>query len=87
MEKRILDCKIFNNYMDNEYKIITKHKIFGESKMCSVISGLIEDNDRVGVVVHEKDLFCYKNDSQHKFIEENNMVFMSDGLMEIFIYI
>ena len=87
MEKRIFNCAMFNNYINKEYKIVIKHKIFGENKMVSVINGFVEDEDRIGVVAHGKEIFCYKNDNDYKFIEENDRVVVSDGLMEIFIYI
>ena len=83
--KRILNCKLFNNYNGKEYKIKTVHKIFGTISMCAAINGFIDDEQRIGVIVHGKDLYCHKNDNGYNFVENENNVIISDGLMKIFI--
>ena len=82
---RILDCKLFDGYENKEYKIKTIHKIFGEKKMKCVINGFIDDDERFGIVVHGNELFCYKDDSQYVFVENDENVIISDGLMKILI--
>ncbi len=83
--KRIFDCKLFNDYIGKEYKIKTVHKIFGESYIHAAISGFIDDEQRIGIVVHRKDLYCHKSDNGYIFVENENNVMISDGLMKIFI--
>ena len=87
MKKRIMDCVIFNDYINREYKITTKHKIFGNSKISGPICDLIDDDKTIGVVVHGTKLFCHKNDGEYIFIDGNENVIIADGLMEIFICI
>lgn len=83
--KRILDCKLFNNYISKEYKIKTIHKIFGGNEMYAAINGFIDNEECIGVVVHGKELYCYKNDDKYDFVEENDRIIISDGLMGVFI--
>lgn len=81
--KKILTCKIFEGYINKKYKVKVEHRIFGRYEMKCVINGLIDDEERVGIVVHGKEIFCYKDDENFNYIEENNRIIMSDGLMEI----
>lgn len=83
----MMDCKIFENYEGKEYKIKTEHKIFGASEVTSVINGFIDDDERVGIIAHGKELYCYKKNGNCNIVEGNNMVVMSDDLMKIFICI
>ena len=53
--------------------------------MCAAINGFIDDEQRIGVIVHGKDLYCHKNDNGYNFVENENNVIISDGLMKIFI--
>ena len=85
--KRICDCKIFNDYEMKEYKIKTVHKVFGKKEMSANINGFIETTDKVGIVAHGKELYCWKNKNMDSLIETNNMVIISDRMMEIFISI
>ena len=85
--KRILNCKIFDKYENKEYEINIKHRIFGESKMNCVINGFIDDEDKVGIIVHKRNLYCYKQDEDFSFVEKNDRVIMSDRLMKIVIKI
>lgn len=81
--KRILDCKLFNNYAGKEYKIRIKHRIFGENEMCAPINEFIDNDEMAGVVVHGKRIYCYKNDGGYKLIEEKDGVVISDFMMKI----
>lgn len=83
--RKILNCKIFDVDKDMEYKIKTKHRIFGVSEMKSVINGLIDDENRTGIIAHGKELYCYKEDENYNIVEKNDMIIISDNLMEIFI--
>lgn len=85
--KRIFDCGIFNDYVNKKYEVKVKHKIFGENKMKCVINGLIDEDNKVGIVVHGKEIFCYKQDCEYGFVEKNDRIIMSDGLMEIDIHL
>lgn len=81
----MMNCKIFKNYEGKEYKIRTEHKIFGTSEMTSVINGFIDDEERVGVIAHGKELYCYKKHDGFSVVEGNDMVVISDDLLKIFI--
>ena len=85
--KRILDCKIFEDYTNKKYEVKVKHRIFGKYEMRCVISGLIDDEEMGGIIVHGKEIYCYKQDHTYRFIEKDDRVIMSDGLMEICIKI
>lgn len=78
-------CKIFEDYINKKYKVKVEHRIFGRYEMKCVINGLIDDKERVGIVVHGKEIFCYKDDEKFNCIEENNRITISDGLMEIIV--
>lgn len=75
------NLKLFEDYVNREYIIITEHKIFGKNIINGKISGLINSDDRVGVVIHGKEIFCMGHDVK----EENGIVYMSDGLMKIIV--
>jgi hypothetical protein len=85
--KRIFDCGIFNEYVNKKYEVNVNHKIFGENKMKCVINGLIDEDNKVGIVVHGKEIFCYKQDCAYRFTEKNDRVIVSDNLMEIDIHL
>ena len=75
----MMNCILFDDYKNKEYKIITEHKVFGKNIITGEINGLIDDNDRVGVIVHGKEIFC----TGHNVKEENGIVYLSDSLMKI----
>ena len=74
-------CKLFEDYTSREYIIITEHKIFGKNIIKGRISGLIDEDDRVGVIAHGKEIFC----TGHDIKEENGIVYLSDELMKIIV--
>lgn len=82
----MMNCNIFENYEEKEYKIKTEHKIFGVSEMTSVINGFIDDEERVGIITHGKELYCHKKNGSCNIIEGNDMVVMLDDFMKIFIW-
>ena len=84
MIKRFLDLELFKDYANKEYKIKTVHKIFGETIAKVSINGLIDESDRVGVIVHGKEIYCRKENENCVSVFENGIV-MSDSLMKIFI--
>lgn len=75
------NCKLFDDYKNKEYEIITEHKVFGRNVIRGEINELIDDNDRVGIVVHGKKIFCMGHDVK----EENDIVYLSDALMKIIV--
>lgn len=80
-----MNCKLFENYANKKYKVNVVHRIFGKYEMKCVINELIDNEERVGIIVHGKEIFCYKQDERFSFVEENSRVIMSDSLMEIFV--
>ena len=85
--KKLLNCGIFNEYKNKKYEVNIKHKIFGENKIKCTINGLIDKDNKIGIIVHGKKIFCYKQDCKYRFIEKNDRIIMSDGLMEIDIHL
>lgn len=85
--KKFLNCGIFNEYKNKKYEVNIKHKIFGENKIKCAINGLIDKDNKIGIIVHGKEIFCYKQDYKYRFIEKNDRIIMSDGLMEIDIHL
>lgn len=68
-----------------KYKIITEHKIFGRAVIKGVISKVINNDDKIGVVVHGKEIYCRKHDKTFKVVEKNGVFSMSDELMKIIV--
>ena len=85
--KGILNCKIFDGYVNKEYEINIKHRLFGKNKMNCAINGFVDDENRIGIIVHGRELYCYKQDEHFSFVEKNDRVIMSDELMKIVIKI
>lgn len=81
---KILTYKVFDGHAAKKYKVNVTHKIFGNYKMKCVINEIIND-ERVGIVVHGKEIFCYKNDDAFKLTEEKDRIIISDSLMEIIV--
>ena len=84
MTKRIFDCELFKDYESKEYEVITEHKIFGKNVIRGTIRGFIDDDSKVGFIIHGKEIFCEKIFGKNFHVnEENNIVFLSDELMKI----
>ena len=84
MTKRIFDCELFKDYESKEYEIITEHKIFGKNVIRGTIREFIDDDDKVGFIIHGKEIFCRKILTKSFDVnEENGTIFLSDELMKI----
>ena len=46
----MMNCILFDNYKNKEYKIITEHKVFGKNIITGEINGIIDDNIFIVVV-------------------------------------
>lgn len=84
MTKRIFDCELFKDYESKEYEVITEHKIFGKNIIKGTIREFIDDDDKVGFIIHGKEIFCRKNFGKNFYAnEENGIISLSDELMKI----
>lgn len=73
--------KLFKNYKNKKYEIITEHKIFGTNIIKGNIIDLIDDNNKMGVVIHGKEIYC----NTSKIEEKNGVVCLSDDFLKIII--
>ncbi len=86
MTKRIFDCELFKDYENKEYEIITEHRIFGKNIIKGTIREFIDDENKVGFIIHGKEIFCRKNFDENFYVhEENGIVSLSDKLMKIIV--
>ena len=86
MTKRIFDCELFKDYESKEYEVITEHKIFGKNVIRGTIREFIDDDDKVGFIIHGKEIFCRKIlNKSFDANEENGTIFLSDELMKIIV--
>lgn len=73
--------KLFKNYKNKEYEIITEHKIFGTSIIKGNITGLINSDNKMGITIHGKEIFCNTSKAE----EKNGAVCLSDDFLKIII--
>lgn len=86
MTKRIFDCELFKDYESKEYEVITVHRIFGKNVIRGAIRGFINDDDKVGFIIHGKEIFCKKIlNKSFDVNEENGIVSISDEMMKIIV--
>lgn len=85
--KRIYEYKVFDDYLNKIYKVVTRHKVFGTQGMKVAISGFVDDENRIGIIVHGHELWCDKNSKDFRIVEKCDGLCISDSMLEIFIKI
>ena len=73
--------KLFKDYKNKQYEIITEHKVFGTNVIKGNIIELIDDNNKMGVVIHGKEIYCNTSKAE----EKNGAVCLSDDFLKIMI--
>lgn len=87
MLDKIFKHQIFENYEKKEYEVTTNHVVFGEKKIRGSIANFIDDENQIGIVIHKKNLFCYKDHKSYFVDCQFDRIIISDDMMKIVVKI
>ena len=78
--------ELFNKINKCEAKIVLKHKLFDEQVCYCKQLHILNDENRVGVVIKNQEIFVNKQDI--KLLEYSNDIFaIADDMLSILIYV
>lgn len=79
----------FLRHIENKnVEVIVKHNIFSdENKIIGRVSGIIDNNEKIGVSIGRNSFWCRKNSDKFSVVVDKDVVLIKDNLMEMYIRI
>lgn len=74
-------CDKWNKLQNKSGKVVLRHKLFGEQQYGCEALQVINDNEKIGVVVKGNELFVYKDKAALSI--SRNVYVVADDLLEL----
>lgn len=78
---RMRKCDKWNKLQNKSGKVVLRHKLFGEQQYGCEALQVINDNEKIGVVVKGNELFVYKDKAALSI--SRNVYVVADDLLEL----